>query len=154
MAHGLPDFYRGVDIAYQALAEMIVRPKYGAAQNVHGSVSVSPLATTDLFTVSGKGIIYGGAIYLLSQSYQKECEPQLYVDGVLIGWESFEQLSEIEADVEHCLPLYLIKYSAPDNNYAVALSHGITFETSFAAKYKETMNQTRTVNYNAVYALI
>ena len=29
MASGLPDYYRGVDVAYQALSEMIVRPKYG-----------------------------------------------------------------------------------------------------------------------------
>ena len=57
MASGLPDYYNGVDVTYQTLAEIINRPKYGAGQRSTAAVAVDASAETTLITITGKGMV-------------------------------------------------------------------------------------------------
>jgi len=154
MASGLPDYYRGVDVAYQALSQMIVRPKYGGAQSVDGYLAVTASDQSILFTISGKGMIYGGYVKVEFTSSQKDSGFLIYTDGAKFGTAGFEALNMFGITLEHSYPLYLRKYDDVNFVYCMALSHGVTFETSLRLDYLEQHGATPTVWYHVIYALI
>jgi len=154
MSHGLPDYYRGVDIAYQALSELINRPKYGGAQRTAGSVAVTANDTTQLISVSAKGMIYGGYLFLDHTATQKNSIFILKVDGNIIGYLSADGGNAYNINIEHNSPVYLRKYDDTNFIYCMALSHGITFETSFTVEYEEKHGGTPTLSYRVVYAVV
>lgn len=154
MAAGLPDYFRGVDIALQALSEVIVRPKYGGIQSVSGHGTVGANIETLLAEVSGRGMLYGGFLRLEYTSSQKNGAFYLYVDGEWPGLASFEELNKFGITVEHSYPVYIRKYDDTSFIYCVAVSHGITFESSFKLTYVEADSTTPEIWYRVIYALI
>jgi len=154
MAHGLPDYYRGVDIAYQALAQLIVRPKYGGAQNAQANVTVTPNAETTLVSVSGKGVLYGGCVFLDHTSTQLASTVRLYVDGAQLSFLSFYTLNKHNIHEPRSTSVYLLKYDNTEFIYTVGISPDITFESSFAVKYQENEGATPVVYCDLNYALI
>lgn len=154
MAHGLPDYYRGVDIAYQALAQLMVRPTYGAARTAYGSKVVTASAETELCSVIGAGLIYGGVIYLDHTASQRQAKPWLYIDGQNLGQLSLQWLYKWNVLHPTSLPFYLLAYDDAEYKYAVGLSPGFTFESSFKLAYEEFDGATPTVYYSIQYALI
>jgi len=154
MAHGLPDYYRGVDIAYQALAQLMVRPTYGAAKNISGHKVVTASAETELCSVTGRGMIYGGVLYLIYTSSQKDGRPLLYIDGQELGQLRFEYLYRWKMLHTNTLGWYLLYYNDVRYEYGAGLSPNFTFETSFKVAYEENNTKTPDVCYNIDYALI
>lgn len=154
MAHGLPDFYRGMDVAYQMLSEMIVRPKYGGALLAWGSRECAAGVQTTLLGVAGKGMIYGGAIWLDYTSTQSNSQPWLGIDGYTLTNLSFERLMEYGINEPRAWPLALHKKDSVKWVYSVGVSYGITFEESVVLAYYEQHGTTPTVHYRLVYALI
>ena len=154
MASGLPDYYRGVDIAYQALAQVTNRPKYGGAQSADGYLAVAASQENTLFTISGKGMTYGGYVKVEYASSQKDSGFLIYLDGGLFGTAGFEALNKFGLTLENSHPLYLRKYDDVNFIYCMALSRGITFESSFSLAYLEQHGTTPTVWYHVIYALI
>jgi hypothetical protein len=154
MSHGLPDWYRGVDIAYQALSEMIVRPKYGGCQIASGNTVVTASDETDLVTVSGKGMIYGGMIYLDAAATQKNSVPRLHIDGAAIFGLSFLTQNDWGFDTQYLRPAFLQLYDNAAFKYATSFGYGITFETSVKLSFIESHGATPTVFYFLHYAVI
>lgn len=154
MTHGLPDYYRGVDIAYQALAQLMVRPTYGEAESAYGGAVMVATAENILQTVTGKGMIYGGVLYLDYIASQKHAQPLLYIDDVKLDQPNFEDLYKWKIAKENSLPFYLLRYDEGNYIYAVGLSSGYTFEESFKINYNEVNEGTPTVYYDILYALI
>lgn len=154
MTRGLPDYYRGVDIAYQALAQMIVRPKYGGGLATWGSAVVTANAETTLITVSGKGMIYGGVVFLDHTSSQKTGIARLKADGNLLADMSFEGMNKHNIINPWSYPFYLLKFDEANFVYTVATSFGLTFETNFELAYFEQEGETPTVRFDICYALI
>ncbi len=154
MSSGLPDFYRGIDVAFQSLGQIINRPKYGGADVVDGTVIVTATSGTTLVTVTGKGMIYGGYMYLDSAASQKTGSPLLNVDGNLLTVLDFEEMNKFGLSRQWSKPYSLVKYNEVDFVYAVQLYYGITFETSFFLSYSESEGATPSVRYAVVYALI
>lgn len=154
MAHGLPDYYRGVDIAYQALAQLITRPMYGGAQRVAGNTVVTASAETILASVSGKGMIYDGIWRLDHTSTQNLSIPRLYVDGSLIGNLMFFHLNKYAIWYEGDYSIHTLMYDNTNFIYSASISHGITFETSFKIAYLEEHGSTPTVWHDVTYALV
>jgi len=154
MAHGLPDYYRGVDIAYQALSEMIVRPKYGGAIGSSGSGLVAANSLTTLLSISGKGMIYGGYVWLQHTSTQKNSYVQLEIDGQVVAGDSFLTLNGIGADKPRACPIPILKYDDTGFTYCVGFAYGVTFESTLKVQYDENHGDTFSVDYNLVYALI
>ena len=152
MAKGTPDYYKGVDIGYQDLAELIVHHEYDTAQKVDiaiqalSEVIVRPIyggANSKVVTnigvggglvwhveVSGKGMIYGGILIVSSTTTQKDMDVRLEVDNKVIANMSWWGLYSIGVTKEHAYPIYLLTYDDTLFNYAGAYSHGITFEES------------------------
>lgn len=154
MASGLPDYYRGVDIAYQALSQMTVRPKYGGALQVAGSVVVTANVATELAYITGKGMIYGGVMYLDYNTTQASGMPRLSCDGNVIAGVSFATLGKYNISKPWACPLYLLKFDDTNFVYSVGASNGITFETNFRLVYFEMEGATPDVYYNFSYALV
>jgi len=154
MAHGLPDYNRGVDVAYQALSQMIVRPKYGGAVRTSGGLVVTASVETLLCTVSGKGMIYGGWIRLDHTSTQKDSGVIMAVDGDDIFSMSFDGGIKYGITYPRCSPMILQLFDDVNFIYSVGISYGITFETEVKLSYQEEHVQTPSVGYNLVYALI
>jgi len=154
MAHGLPDFYRGVDIAYQALSELINRPKYGGCKRSTGTMIVTANANNTLFSLSGKGMIYGGLVQTSYSASQKDALIVFYIDGALILNEKLAHLNTNVIDKPRSYPLVLNKYDDTNFIYAVTFSYGITFETSILLIYQENDGGTPAVGYKIFYALI
>lgn len=154
MASGLPDYKRGIDLALQSLAELIIRPKNGAAQLLAADVEVTASDKTPIGSFGGKGMIYGGLLYFTSTSTQDGSIPILSIDGVEITDLNFWDLKQFGADVENAYPFYVRRYDDANFIYCVGISGGITFETGFELLYDEKKGKTPTVYCKVLFALI
>lgn len=154
MAHGLPDYYRGIDVAYQALAELTNRPKYGGANYVSGFKDVTANAATVLVEMLGKGMVYGGTVWLDAALTQANSEVWLVVDGIGISNISFYELLQYNMTKQRSTVLTLNKFDGINFIYSVGISYGITFETKIGLTYFETYGRVVRVHFRFMYALI
>lgn len=154
MASGLPDYFRGVDVAYQALSEMIVRPKYGGGIIASGSVEVVANVQTNLVNVAGMGMTYGGAVWLDYNLTQANSRVLLGCEGVAISDLSFVRLNEYRITKPASLVVFLNRFDTINHIYSVGISYGVTFENSLILNYLEEHGFTPTVHYRLIYALI
>ena len=154
MAHGLPDYYRGVDIAYQALAEMIVRPKYGAAQLAAGVVAAVANSEKTLFTVSGKGMVYGGTIITNPAATQQNSVPKIYCDSQDLNNLTLLQMDDFNIKTAYSNAVYSLKYDIPSLEFCVAICPYLTFETELKCTWDEKHGATPTIIYRVFYALV
>lgn len=154
MATGLPDYYRGIDVTYQTLSELMNRPKYGAANVAYGELVVTASAETVIVTVNGKGMVYGGVVALDHTSTQSLGIPRLYVDGSIVADSALTFLNKYGLDVENSYGIYLRVFDETNFVYGAGFSRGITFETSIEVRYREVNGSTPSVAVLLVYALI
>lgn len=154
MASGRPDYFRGVDITYQTLGEIINRPKYGGSNYDEGGITVAADGITDLLTVAGKGMIYGGVLLIDHGASVARGKVQLVIDGDLMSGMGFDYLNSHSIIVPRVYPVYLLKFDDVNFVYAVGISHGITFETSFVMRFAEADSQTPSPDYKLIYALV
>lgn len=154
MASGLPDYYRGVDVAYQALSQMIVRPKYGGGQTTSAAVVVTANDDTVLITVSGKGMLYGGVLLFDYTSTQKNSIPVLAVDDKKIGAIKYDTLNKYSISKGGFYPVVLTIFDDVNFIYGVSFSYGLTFETELGVSFIEAHGTTPSVYCSVVYALI
>lgn len=154
MVSGLPDYYRGVDIAYQALTQVIVRPKYGGAKSAWGSKPVTANDTTQLLKINSKGMLYGGVAYMAYALSQAKGLFELKVDGSFITDKSLVSLNAFNITQPQSYPVYLLVFDDNGHVYSVAVSNGITFESEVILSYVEDDGGTPTIYFDLTYALI
>lgn len=109
---------------------------------------------TILRTILGKGIIYGGYVRVMYSSTQAGSGVFLYVDDEKLGSIGFDALRIWGLNVEHSYPVYLRAFDDVNFVYAVAFSHGFTFEESLRIDYVEGDGTTPIVWWQIIYALI
>lgn len=154
MATGLPDYYRGIDVAYQALAQLTNRPMYGGAQR---AVSVASATANDnrlFLEVLGKGMIYGGHLHTDPAASQKTGVPDIVVDGKSLSRYDFETMDSLGFVIAMCKPIILTKYDDTNFLYCVTFLYGITFEESCSLWYTENEGNTPQVRTELIYAII
>lgn len=154
MASGLPDFYRGVDITYQTLAQVTNRPKYGGAVGNTGTLSVTANSTNDLVSVTGKGMVYGSFINLAPALTQANSEIVLEIDATTIIGMSFNKLNAYHLIQPRCFPIVLLGFDNVNFEYEAGIAYGLTFETGIKLQYTENHGRTPSVGYTFIYALI
>lgn len=154
MASGLPDYYRGMDLAFQALAELIVRPKYGAALLESGQIAVDANAETSLAAIAGKGMTYGGVVWLDDTNSQANAQVRLKTDDVNLSNLSFLRMIDYGIKNPRSWPVTINTYNQTDFIYSVGISYGVTFESKLEIAYLEANGRTPTVHYRLVYTLI
>lgn len=141
MASGLPDYLRDV------------RPRFGGAISASGVAGVDASKITDLVDVIGKGIVYGGAMWMDHTSTQNNSLPLLVVDKSTLSNISLLRLSDYSFDRARTLPLTLNKFDEINFIYSVGISYGITFESALSLSYDEKHGTTPTIHYRLIYAL-
>ena len=176
MAYGLPDYYRGMDIAYQALAELVVRPqnipqtdvdvtaqtlgqiinrpKYGGAVLSAGSAGVWANSSRKLVGIDGKGMVYGGSVWLDASGSQSNSQVLMVLDDGLIEGLSFVRLKDYGVVNPRSAVISLNVFDGENYIYSVGISYGLTFETGLDLWYKEEHGLAPTVHYRIIYALI
>ncbi len=154
MASGLPDFFRSVDVAKQSLAELTNRPKFGGGILSAGQMTVTVGVLNNLVQIIGKGMVYGGSIWLDYTSTQSNSEVWLGIDGVNIEGLSFVRLKDYSVVRPGSAVITLNKFDSDNYVYSVGISYGLTFESRLDLKYNEEHNTTPTVHYRIIYTLI
>lgn len=132
----------------------VIRLKYGAGlTELGGGVAIANDIKT-LLAVIGRGMLYGGVVFLMPAASQKTGFVHLDVDGNRLADLTFENLNRFGVTKPQSYPVYLLKYDEVKFEYCVAISHGITFETGFELTYEEQEGVTPTVFYHVCYTLI
>lgn len=154
MASGLPDYYRGVDVTYQTLSQMITRPKYGGALLAWGSLEVTANVQNTLCGVAGKGMVYGGVVWLDYTLSQANSQVWLGIDTYTVTNLSMLRLNAYSVNRPRSWPVSILKYDSVNYIYSVGISYGLTFEKQLVLAYYEQNGFTPTVHYRLIYALI
>ena len=142
MASGTPDYFQ------------TIRQQYGGAKVYGAWHTVTANAFTTLLSVSGKGMIYGGALVLDAAATQKNSYMAVFIDGSSVLASTFERMNEYGHNNPGGYPLSLTMFDEVNFKYAVQLLYGITFETNFRIDYRESHGATPLVNLGLVYALL
>ncbi len=142
MTRGLPDYTQEV------------RPRYGGAITTSGITGVDASKITDLVLVTGKGIMYGGSMWLEHTSTQNNSLPWLVVDKSTLSNISFLRLRSYGIDRSRTIPLSLNTYDEVNFIYSVGISYGYTFEDALSISYDEKHGTTPTIHWRLIYALM
>lgn len=142
MVAGTPDYFR------------TVRQTYGAAKFEGATKTVTANIETKIIEVTGKGIIYGGGLWLGHTASQKNSVAAILVDGVTIGTSSFDDLNKYNQVGKHDMPTVLRMFDEVNYVYCVSLANGITFELLFQVVYDENHGDTPDVTSSVFYSLM
>ena len=154
MASGRADYFSGVDVAYQALSQLIVRPKYGGAVQTAGQTVVFGDSLNVLTTISGRGMVYGCSVWLDHTLTHANSEVWLAIDSEFLSGISFLRLRDYGFVQPRSSIISLNLYDSTNYIYSVGVSYGLTFENELILGYQESHNTSPTVHYILVYALI
>lgn len=142
MASGLPDYSR------------VTRPIYGHARGRTLSKPCGMNTYTELMRTPGKGMIYGGAVWLDHTSSQRDGVVWVLIDDSVITWISFLRLNDYAMGNKGFYVLSLNRYDDDNHVYSVGIRYGLTFEKSIALAYDENNGGEPTVHYSLIYALM
>ncbi|RLF77217.1 hypothetical protein DRN39_04585 [Thermococci archaeon] len=154
MARGAPDWTGRINIALQELAEVTIRNKYGGGESACYAGTVKANDITELFSIAGKGVIYGGFITVQSTGTQRDDEQWLWIDGSQMSPHTFYEMNRFNLTGPTGPIPYLVCYDDENFLYAVQFFFGYTFETSCVVKYSEKHGRTPTVIAFFDYALV
>lgn len=143
-----------LNLKAQDLAEIINRPKYGAAQLLSGTASCAYQYTT-LFSISGKGIVYSGRFSLtgVTETHLEDFL-RLTVDGNQIVSPELQYLFALNLVHPYDDIFYITLYDNTGYNYSVSVTPLITFEASLSVEWYNRQLTTRNVDYSFAYALV
>jgi len=114
-------------IGSQELERILQAPNYGAARWVELSGNVSPGQTLNLATVYGKGIIYGGFLWIANKSNPADFWIGLDLEGNTLWWLTIQNLKDYGVDRVGAYFFYLTRYDTSAKQYVVQFTGGITF---------------------------
>lgn len=134
--------------------ERVIRPKYGGAVQIAGQLEVDAGVSTRLAEIKGKGVLYGGTVWLDSVLTQANSSIAMKLDGLVIESMTLFQMNEFGSINPRSSVFTLNVYNGDEYIYSVGLSYGITFETYLDLYYHEWYRREPTVHYHLVYALL
>lgn len=142
MAAGTPDYTKQI------------REQFGSGTHMTGQLMVTPSDLTELVTITGKGVIYGGLIYLDHLSTQKDSKPIILIDGATIISFSYWEMLKLGLFDTKMYPMSISTYDEDDFAYTACLANGIKFEKEIMLAYSEMSGATPTVYWSLIYALL
>lgn len=150
-----PDFtqYAFIDIVAQTLGEVINRPVYGGALVSVVMKAVTANADTELISITGEGMIYGGCIAVWGGGQQKDSIWINEIDGNEQCPATFDILFTYNMGQPHGTSPIITRFDEVNYQYGSILPYGITFEEALKAIYREEHGGTPTVLAVMTYAL-
>lgn len=154
MPHGSQDYFTSIDIRNQDLAQLINRNKFGTPQLSSGSPTVTAGETKTITSLSGRGVIYFGFIYIVGSALSTELLLSLTIDGVLVSQKSPYQLYLYGITENLSAPVYLRQYDTINGRFSLVFSSNITFETSVLITLSNFSLVTESTAFNILFATI
>lgn len=144
-----------IDIGKQSLGEIIQRPKYGAPSQSQFDSLVVAGDTYNVHEFTGKGKMYGFFCRMYGAENMYKCELTIKADGnVLASFWPSELFDAGIFDADDYV-VHLTKYDQENNNYCIASSLDITFESSLDIVFDgSNLNNTGIIESFASVALI
>jgi len=149
MVTGYPDYQRNINIAAQSADQLIERPKYGAPQSIliQGTLAEDEYKT--IFSLSGRGIVYGGKFMVFSPFSAKNTALYLSLDDVVVFSHTFAELNTYKITDQFQHYIFLVYYDDGAHFYSVVFTQDITFESNVTLQAKSF--STGTAGYTAIY---
>jgi hypothetical protein len=168
MAHGSPDWHKlsdvdilaqsvgdiHINIAGQDIAQIINRPTYGEGEKSSFSTSVAAMDDSDLVTITGTGIIYGGYLYNYDYNIHSNDIVTVTIDGNQIFSDSYYNMNTNNLTHMYGAPVYLTLYDTENYKNGLSLSPGFTFESNFVLNYNNPYGNSTFVKGMIYYATI
>lgn len=143
------------NVVLQKIAELTIRPKYGAAKQLTWADSIDDGAVRTLFTESSKGIIYGGCFYSYGAAMSHgEDELIVVVDDFPLYTPSLSGMVKRNLTQYPSGAFTLTLYDDVNYRYSVILLKGITFESSIYVRYNNVTAEDVFVDAKMIYAII
>ncbi|KKN33021.1 hypothetical protein LCGC14_0807900 [marine sediment metagenome] len=154
MAKGFKDWDVPISISSQELDEIISRPKYGSAQlgEYEDTITIDPVIS--LLSVSGTGMIYGGYLTIFTASSSLTALFKIIIDGTTLFNLTLRDVVDININKENSYVAYSLLIDEAEFEYSLAISRGITFESSIQFLFRRTPGLDSTVRLKIFYAVI
>lgn len=153
MTTGYKDWAVPINISGQELDSIINRPKYGAAVSLFFTKLITTEDTSTIFSISGKGMIYGGWLDANGVGIHSDDAPEFYIDGALVQELSFNDMLSGHVVVPSISPYVLLRYDQVGFKYTVGAVYGYTFESGIVMKYVNVNGSNVSVGGLIYYAL-
>lgn len=144
-----------MNVKAQDLAEVINRPKYGACNLAIHDTTITAPGDTELYTVTGKGIVYGGylTVYLAGESHAVDTM-SLVIDGTTMAVED-PMFLNIYGLTKHPASFFtLVMYDETNWYYSLIFANNITFETSVSIHWQTITTDNCKIRSELLYALV
>lgn len=155
MGVDFPDFQQTsiTNLVLQEIAELTIRPKYGGARDLKDDKSCDSGKWTELFTISSKGMIYGGWVNQYFTGNDGYSSVKLTIDELEFANYTFAIGRDLGSPSAFIYPIYCVMWDSTTNEYEVCFSYGITFETSLKVEVYN-LGDTGDFSYEFHYALV
>lgn len=143
-----------MNIAGQSLAEVTQRNKYGAIQWALSAYAFTGVEDKLLFSVAGKGVIYGIYISNITAVEPNTDYDHMLIDGTDVSslvFGAIKYLGDITVTPAISRPTL---WDRSTGTYIFFRGSGLTFETSFALYYDRTYADNAAVVARVYYALV
>lgn len=143
MAKGYPDYY-GIPMF----------PSYIGCTEAEGDVVVTASEYTTILTVTGKGLLYLGEIYLVANSPTIGDSLRIEIDGSEINEMSWVDLVDKSSFFATFCRWTLSTWNVPAQRYNAIWTGPVPFGTSVSLLYRESAGLTPSVNVVLRYSKI
>jgi len=151
-----PDYtqHAFIDIVAQSLGRILNRPTYGGAQVSTVMQAVGASTDTELISIAGEGMIYGGCVAVWAGMTQENCMWLSTIDGNAQCPAPFQVLARFNMGQPHGTSPITTRYDGINFEYGFILPYGITFEETAVFSYREAHGDTPTVLMVMTYGLV
>ena len=142
------------NISVQDLDQLVVRMKYGAAQRKIISTTAIKNDTTNVLTITDKGTVYWGYLYVDGTVTHNVDSLIITVDGAEVGKVTFINLYSFAVLSPYNYTYYCTVYNDIDFIYGLGIGPHITFEGELKLDYENATAEDVVVSGHLVYATI
>jgi len=135
VAKGAQDYTKRIDVIYQTIEEMIVRPRYGDFKEVSQFWSNPSTGWLTLANITGKGQTYGGLVSLTGTGATPTAMIEVTIDGEVVYANDFEDLLTYRMVDPYVRPFFLLHHNYVLRKYIAGFSPQISFENSYRIRF-------------------
>jgi len=129
-------------------------PSYGPFTTASGQTQAVSGDWKTIFTLTGKGQIYGGVLSFGTPGLSLISKLRIVVDGATAFSYTLSALGALPLTSPPATPIYMLCYDTAGESYKAALAPGITFVTSYAVQFYEVSATLPLINYDVWHTSI
>ncbi len=140
-----------IDIIAQSIERILQAPSYGGARVVEASGALDIGETLEIFSVTGKGIVYGGHVYITALDDPNNGRIEVNIDNFGYKGYSFAEYNTRGLTAENRFFVYNTIYNVSNRMYGFGFTPRITFESSYAVRLSVSSSASCGLNYWCVF---